>query len=516
MLTALIVLPVVGAAVLALLPESLRARSREIALGIAVVELVLVAVLVAMFDVSASGEIQFATTVAWIPQIGASYAVGVNGLGLSMIVLSAILVPIAIIAGWKDEDTDVRRARYLALVLLSQAFMIAIFAARDVFLFYVLFEAMLIPLYFLIGSYGKGRSAFAAVKFLLFSLAGGLIMLVAVIALYFAGPGGEQAYLIDNLVGTDFGVVAERLMFVGFFIAFAIKAPMVPVHTWLPTVAESARVSTTALLVAVLDKIGTFGMIVFGLTLFPNASAWAAPVVVTLAVISIVYGALAAIASTNLLRFVAFTSVSHFGVMILGIFAFDRLALEGSQFYMLSHGLSTAALFFIVGFLIDRYGTADIREFSGLQKLLPTFAGTFLFIGLSALALPGMSPFVSEVMVLIGSWANQPVATAIAVITVVLAAIYVLVAYQRIFTGPAPETGVVASTPLTELSVRERVATWPLIALMLVLGIFPGLAVAYVNGPAEEVATVMNEAEVADAFIPVPVSTADAEEGQDS
>ncbi|MFW2512888.1 NADH-quinone oxidoreductase subunit M [Demequina sp. SO4-13] len=481
-LTILVAVPAVGAVLLWALPASARGRAREIALAVTGLELAIFAVMALQFDKTDAGAFQFSEVYSWIPQIGTSWALGVNGLGLLMIALSVILTPLAILAAWREDTDDSRRRHYLALILLSLAFMVGIFAARDVFLFYVLFEAMLIPIYFMIGGFGGVQRRYAAVKFLLYSLAGGLVMLVAVVALYFVGPGGEQAFLTDNLTGLDLPVNAERLMFLAFFFAFAIKAPMVPLHTWLPDVAESARAGTTALLVAVLDKIGTFGMITLCLALFPNASRWAAPVIIVLAVISVVYGALLAIGQRNMFRLVAFTSVSHFGVMVLGIFAFQVTSIEGAAFYMFNHGLSTGALFLLVGFLVARYGTADVEAYGGLQKVVPVFAGTFLIVGLSALSLPGLSPFVSEIMVFIGAFPVAAAAVIVSAVSVVLAALYILLTYKKVFTGPArPELGAAR-----ELSTRERLVTWPLVALMLLLGFLPGIAIDYLSEPAAD------------------------------
>ena len=487
-LTVMVALPALGALALFALPESVRARSREIALGFAVVELLLAAVLFLRFDQSQAGTTQFAETYAWIPQIGTSWALGVNGIGLSLVILSAILVPLAILQGWKDDKDTKRRAQYLGLVLASQAFMIGIFAARDIFLFYVLFEAMLIPMYFLIGSFGGAQRRYAAVKFLIYSLAGGLIMLVGVIALYVAGPGGDQGFLTDKLTGLDLGTAQERLLFIAFFLAFAIKAPMFPVHTWLPSVAESARPSTTALLVAVLDKVGTFGMLTLCLVLFPDAARWAAPVIIVFAVISVLYGAILAIGQDNMLRLVSFTSVSHFGIMVLGIFAFAQTSVEGAALYMFNHGLSTGALFFAVGFLIQRHGSASVKDYGGLQKVAPVLAGTFLIIGLSALSLPGLSPFISEILVFIGAFPVVPVAVVFSAVGVVLAALYILLTYKKVFTGPTPE----AMERTRDLSLRERVVTWPLIGAMLVLGFLPGILLNVLREPVQDIVAVVS------------------------
>jgi len=483
-LTIVVALPAVGAALLWALPATARGRAREIALGVTGLELLLFVIMATQFDKADAGAFQFSETYSWIPQIGTSWALGVNGIGLLLIALAVILTPLAILAGWR-EDTDLKARRdYLALILLSLSFMVGIFAARDVFLFYVMFEAMLIPLYFLIGRFGGEQRRYAAVKFLLYSLAGGLIMLVAVVALYFQGGGGEQAFLTDNLVATlDMSTTTERLMFLAFFLAFAIKAPMVPVHTWLPDVAETARPGTTALLVAVLDKIGTFGMISLCLVLFPNAAQWAAPAIIVLAVISVIYGALMAIGQRDMLRLVSYTSVSHFGVMILGIFAFQQTSIEGAALYMFNHGLSTGALFLLVGFLVARTGTADVQAYGGLQRVVPVFAGTFLVVGLSSLSLPGLSPFVSEIMVFVGAYPVAAAAVIVSAISVVLAALYILLTYQRVFTGPPREE----LSATRELTLRERLVAWPLVALMVLLGFVPGIAIDYLSDPAADV-----------------------------
>ncbi|MBO3101745.1 NADH-quinone oxidoreductase subunit M [Cellulomonas fengjieae] len=480
-LTALIVVPVLGAVALWVLPAS---RARAVALGVTVLELLLGVAALTAFDVSDAGAVQLSEIHGWIPAFGVSYAVGVDGVGLALILMSVLLVPLVVLASWREQGsltaaTDKLR-RYLALVLLLEAFIVAVFAARDVFLFYVLFEAMLIPVYFMIGMFGGAQRRYAAVKFLLYSLAGGLVMLVGVIALYLQGPGGPQGFLTDNLTGIALDPTAEKLMFCAFFLAFAIKAPMFPVHTWLPDAVQQSPAGTSTLLVGVLDKVGTFGMLTLCLPLFPNASRWAAPVVIVLAVVSILYGALLAIGQKDLMRLIAYTSVSHFGFIVLGIFAFTSTSVAGSSFYMVNHGLSTAALFLIAGFLVARRGSQQIADFGGLQRIVPVLAGTFLVAGLSALSLPGLSTFVSEFLVLVGTFARHPAAAVVASLGVVLAAIYVLWTYQRMFTGPShPE---LAGMP--DADGRERWVIAPLLALMLVLGFVPGPALDLVRPPA--------------------------------
>ncbi|MCC2335590.1 NADH-quinone oxidoreductase subunit M [Cellulomonas wangsupingiae] len=485
-LTALVVLPILGAAAMWLLPAGARPRTRVVALGFALVEVLLVVGAFLAFDTGAAATHQLLDTAPWIPALGVSWALGVDGVGLALIAMSVVLVAVVVLAAWREQGsvdgpTD-RLRHYLALVLLLEAFIVLVFAARDVFLFYVVFEAMLIPVYFMIGAFGGAQRRYAAVKFLLYSLAGGLVMLVGVIALYLQGPGGPEGFLIENLVGLDMDPTVEKWIFASFFLAFAIKAPMFPVHTWLPDAAQQAPAGTSTLLVGVLDKVGTFGMLTLCLPLFPAASRWAAPAIIVLAVVSVLYGALLAIGQKDMMRLVAYTSVSHFGFIVLGIFAFTSTSIAGSSFYMVNHGLSTGALFLLVGFLAARRGSQQIVDFGGLQKVVPVLAGLFLVVGLSALSLPGLSTFVSEFLVIVGTFARHPAAAIVATLGVVLAAIYVLWLYQRVFTGPVrPELAA-----MTDLGTRERWVVGPLVALMLVLGFLPGPALDLVRPPALE------------------------------
>ncbi|ROS76720.1 NADH-quinone oxidoreductase subunit M [Cellulomonas sp. PhB143] len=489
-LTTLVVVPLVGAlVVLGLGATAARTRVRGVTLGFSLVEVAVLVGAFTQFDTSNAQTYQLAETHSWIPQLGVSYAVGVDGVSLLLVALAVGLVPLVVGAAWRENlapDGGIgRTGGYLALVLVLEAFMVAVFAARDVFFFYVLFEAMLIPVYFMIGAFGRGaQRRYAAIKFLIFSLAGGLVMLVAVIALYQQGPGGEQGFLTDNLVGLDMGRSTERLLFLGFFLAFAIKAPLFPVHTWLADAAQSAPAGTSALLVGVLDKVGTFGMLTLCLPLFPEASRWAAPVVIVLAVVSILYGAILAIGQKDLMRLVAYTSVSHFGFIVLGIFAFTRLSVSGSSLYMLNHGISTGALFLVAGFLVARHPERSqrIADYGGLQKVVPVLAGTFLVAGLSALSLPGLSTFVSEIMVFLGTYASNGPAAVVATIGVVLAALYVLLTYQRVFTGPVRD----GLETMPDLVARERWVVGPLLAALLVLGLYPAPALDLVRAPAEQ------------------------------
>ncbi|GLY13273.1 NADH-quinone oxidoreductase subunit M [Kineosporia rhizophila] len=502
-LTVIGAVPLVGSVVVAALPKALAPRARLVALGVSLATFVLTVVAAVQFDVARAGEIQLAEQHSWIGEFGVSYAVGVNGIGLVMVALSTVLVPLCVLAAWNEIDDDQARL-FFGLVLVLEAMMVGVFAARDLFLFYVFFEAMLIPVYFLIGAFGSSeRRRYTAVKFLVYSLVGGLVMLVGVIGLYGAGPGGEEGFLIDNLTGLEFSSsTAERLMFVAFFIAFAIKAPMWPVHTWLPDATDEAPAGVSVLLVGVLDKVGTFGMLTLCLPLFPEASKWAAPVVLALAVVSVLYGALLAIGQTDLKRLIAYTSISHFGFIVLGIFAMTSTGQTGSTLYMVNHGFSTAALFLVAGMLIRRRGSADIDDFGGLQRSTPVLAAGFLLAGLSSLALPGMSSFVSEFMVLTGTFVKYPAVAVLATLGIVLAALYILLTYQRMFTGPVREY----AGGWKDASAREVWVVAPLVVVILFLGVYPKPVLDVIN-PA--ISTTMQQVGVTD---PAPTVAVEGED----
>jgi NADH-quinone oxidoreductase subunit M len=360
---------------------------------------------------------------------------------------------------------------YFALMLVLEMMVIGVFAATDVFLFYVFFEAMLIPMYFMIGSYGVGQRQYAAVKFLLYSLLGGLLMLVAVIALFvYSSHGGHPGtFLFTSLSHLVLSTSAERWLFLGFFIAFAIKAPLWPFHTWLPDAATSAQPGAAVLLVGVLDKVGTFGMIRYCLDLFPAASRYFTPLILTLAVIGVLYGAVVAIGQADIKRLIAYTSVSHFGLIALGIFALTSQGQAGATLYMVNHGFATGALFLIAGFMIVRRRSQRIADYGGVQKVAPVLAGLFLVSGLAGLSLPGLSTFVSEFLVLLGTFTRYRAAAVAATVGIILAAIYILWLYQRTMTGPVrPE---VENFP--DLKARELWAVGPLVALLIVFGFYP-------------------------------------------
>jgi NADH-quinone oxidoreductase subunit M len=497
-------IPLAGAILLAVIPgmpangaEADRAArdllAKRLALGFSVVTLIWFIVMAAQFKPSGP-TYQFTQTVSWIPQFGVHYAVGVDGIALVLIGMSVVLMPVVILASWNDVEgswadagaSGKARTRnvktYFALILVLETMMIGVFAATDVFLFYVFFEAMLIPMYFMIGSYGVGKRQYAAVKFLLYSLAGGLLMLVAVIALYVfssrsAVTGHHGTFLFSQLVHVPIDPAAQKWLFLGFFIAFAIKAPLFPFHTWLPDAAASAQPGGAVLLVGVLDKVGTFGMIRYCLELFPSASKYFTPLVLTLAVIGILYGAIVAIGQQDLKRLLAYTSVSHFGFIALGIFAMTSQGQSGATLYMVNHGFSTGALFILAGFMISRRGSTRIADYGGMQKVAPVLAGLFLISGLSGLSLPGLSTFVSEFLVLVGTFSRYKLPAILATVGIILAAIYILWMYQRTMNGPtAPEV-----EGLPDLKARELWAVVPLVALIVAMGVYPKPVLDVIN-----------------------------------
>ena len=498
-LTVIGAVPLVGALAIAVTPghsapgsEADRVTRRLLVKRLALVfSLITLGLTIAMMVAFKPGgaEFQFTQTYEWIPQFGVHYAVGVDGIALVLIAMTAVLMPVVVLASWNDADpaeqpegapptADAALARprrgvksYFALLLVLETMMIAVFAATDVFLFYVFFEAMLIPMYFLIGSFGVGQRQYAAVKFLLYSLFGGLLMLVAVIALYvYSARGGHPGtFLFSHLVTVTFTPATQKWLFLGFFVAFAIKAPLWPFHTWLPDAATAAQPGTAVLLVGVMDKVGTFGMIRYCLQLFPAASRYFTPLILVLSVVGILYGAVVAIGQRDLKRLIAYTSVSHFGFIVLGIFVLTSQGQSGATLYMVNHALATGALFLIAGFMIARRRSQRIADYGGVQKVAPLLAGLFLVSGLASLSLPGLSTFVSEFLVLVGTFTRYKVAASFATAGIILAAIYILWLYQRTMTGPVREE--VADMP--DLRPRELWAVGPLVALLIVFGVYP-------------------------------------------
>ena len=501
-LTVTAVVPAVGAVVTAAVPAARKTAAKYTALLFSLVTLVLAIVVLVRFDPDGA-RYQLTESHTWVKDFGLRYELGVDGIGAVMAALTALLIPFVILAGWHDADPQEEANRrwrptqgFFALIMLIEAMVVLSFEATDVFLFYLFFEAMLIPMYFLIGGFGDRahsggeeeaarQRSYAAVKFLLYNLAGGLIMLAAVIGLYTvtADQLGTGTFSLQEILSAraagklDFATSTERWLFLGFFFAFAVKAPLWPLHTWLPNAMGESTAPVAVLITAVMDKVGTFAMLRFCLQLFPEASKWATPVIIVLAVISVIYGALLAVGQRDIKRLIAYASVSHFGFIIMGIFAMTSQGQSGATLYMVNHGISTAVLMLVAGFLITRRGSRLIADFGGVQKVAPVLAGTFLVGGLATLSLPGLAPFVSEFLVLVGTFSRYPVAGIAATVGIVLAALYVLVLYQRTMTGPVKAE----VQGMSDLKARELAVVAPLIALLLFLGVYPKPVTDIVN-----------------------------------
>ncbi len=484
LLTLVGISPLIGALIVLLIPAKKSELIKRAAFIITLLIALFSILLAVRFDKAIAG-FQFIQSNSWISAFNVNFAVGVDGISLVLILLSTILVPVVILATWHEADTGRWNTKvFYVLILVLETLMIGVFAATDLFLFYVFFEAMLIPIYFLIGGYGTGNKSAAAVKFLLYSLFGGLLMLASIIGIYvISGNQIGATFDLAKLATLQIDNQTEYFLFLGFFIAFAIKAPLWPFHTWLPDAAKSATPGTSVLLLGVLDKVGTYGMIRFCIQLFPDATKTFTPLIITLAVISIIYGAFMAIGQRDIKGLIAFTSISHFGFITMGIFAMTSQGMSGATLYMVNHGFSTAALFLIAGWMIWRRGSSTISDFGGLQRVTPVMAWAFFIAGMSSLALPGLSSFVSEFLVLVGTYTRYPVAAVIGTLGIVLAALYILIPVQKALHGPI----VSGNENLKDLNIREKVAISPVIFVIVLMGFYPKPVLDLINPTAEKI-----------------------------
>jgi NADH-quinone oxidoreductase subunit M len=468
LLTSLVVVPAVAAVVVALLPRSRPELMRLVGVvGAAIVGALSVAVL-AEFDVADDG-FQLVSNHPWIEDLGISWHLGVDGISLFLVLLTGLLFPLALLAVRPDHDPKA----YTAWILLLEAGCMGVFLALDLFLFFVMFEIVLVPMYFLIGGWGYGERVYAATKFFLFTMLGSAFMLVGILATAFLHAAETGDALTFDLVA-----IAEaqsvtggtaRWLFLAFAVAFAVKVPLFPVHTWLPDAHTQAPTAGSVILAGVLLKLGTYGFLRFGLYLFPEASAWAAPVLVTLGVIGIIYGAIVAAVQKDLKRLVAYSSVAHLGFIVLGTFAFTTQALQGGVVQMVNHGIATGALFLLVGMIYERRHTRAIAELRGLQKAAPVMAAVFTVVMLASIGVPGLNGFVGEFLILLGSFPTRRWWTVVATLGVILAALYLLWAYQRVFHGE-PDADNLA-TP--DMSIREGLIMAPLLVAIVGLGVYP-------------------------------------------
>jgi len=469
-ITLTILLPLVGAAVLGLAPSARERDVRIVGLTAALATFASSVWLWSRFD-RTDADLQFAESYAWIPGIGARIDLAVDGVSLVLILLTTFLVPLILVASW-DSIRD-RPAAYTAAFLVLEAAVIGVFAATDLLLFYVLFEFTLVPMYLIIGVWGGAQRRRAAVKFFLYTLAGGLVMLVGILFLHSRTGTFDYVLIRDAITAGQFVIpaAAQGWLFLAFTIAFAVKVPLFPVHTWLPDAHTEAPTGGSVFLAGVLLKMGTFGLLRYALPLFPDATVTYAPWLIAISVVGILYGGLVALVQQDVKRLVAYSSVSHMGFVVLGTFALDATATTASVVQMVNHGLSTGALFLLIGFLYERRHTRQIADFGGLARQVPVLAGLWLLVSMSSLALPGLNGFVGEFPILLGTFQTSRPAAVLAAFGAVLAALYLLWAYQRIFHGPL-ETDANRTTP--DLTRREVAVMAPLVILIVVIGLVPG------------------------------------------
>ncbi len=485
-LLGLLAVPLLGSLLIFALPAGRDLLAKQIALVASIVTFGYAVVLGVGFKTTdGASRFQFTGSWVWIKNLGVHFAFGLDGIAVVLIAMATLLVPCVVLSSWHTFDSvdgaeelhaPARSPKaYFGLVLLLEVFMVGVFAATDVFLFYVFFEAMLVPMYFIIGSFGGPRRQYAAMKFFLYSLLGGLLMLASVIGVYVSS--GTSSFAFSDLLGHVPSGATQKWLFLGFFIAFAIKAPLFPFHTWLPDAGAEAPAGGAALLVGVLDKVGTFGFLRYCLPLFPEASRYFAKPILILSVIGVLYAAFLAMGQRDMKRLVAYTSVAHFGFIGLGIFAFTTQGGTGAVLYMVNHGLATGLLFIVVGYLVARGKSRQIADFGGAAKVTPRLGGVFLIAGLAALALPGLSTFISEFLTLLGTFTRHKALAIIATTGIILAALYVLLLYQRTMQGAV--SARVAT--FRDLSAREILAVTPLIVLIFALGIYPKPVIDIIN-----------------------------------
>jgi NADH-quinone oxidoreductase subunit M len=472
-LTLVTFLPMGGAVALMAVNGANHRALRLAALGFSVLTFVFSLHLWWDFDPSTS-DFQFRTDTEWIPLYGIAYRMGVDGISLFLVLLSTFLMPLVILASWNVTN---RVKEYFAFMLMLETGLIGVFLALDLFLFYVFWEVVLVPMYLLVGVWGGQGRIYAATKFVLYTTAGSVMMLVAILSVYFMHGNVTGLYtfayepISDALASgrLTFTPTAELWLFLAFFVAFAIKVPLFPFHTWLPDAHVEAPTAGSVLLAGVMLKMGTYGLIRFNLPFFPNVSVLLAPVIATLAIVGIVYGALVAMVQPDMKKLVAYSSVSHLGFVVLGIFGLTSMGLEGAVYQMLAHGVSTGALFLLVGVLYDRRHTRLIADYGGVAHRMPVFAALFLLVALSSIGLPGLNGFVGELLILVGTFGVNPAWAAFAALGVVLSAIYMLWMYQRAIFGEITEP---ENEKLTDLSGRELATLLPLVAVIVWMGVY--------------------------------------------
>ena len=468
MVSVIVFLPLFAAILLLFMAKEEEELARRFAFGASLLTFIISLGLLLHFD-SGTADFQFVERFSWIPDFGIQYYVGVDGISLFLVLLTTFLVPIVLLGAW---DVHTRVKEYLFFFLLLETGMLGALVAIDLFLFYVFWEIMLIPMYFLIGVWGGARRIYAAIKFLLYTMVGSLLMLVAILYLAYMHNAqyGSVTFDLLQLYKLQIPQQTQLWLFAAFALSFAIKVPLFPFHTWLPDAHVEAPTGGSVILAGVLLKMGTYGFLRFALPLFPAAAHAAVPTIMALAIIGIIYGALVAMVQPDLKKLVAYSSVSHLGFVMLGMFAFNTQGVQGSIYQMLNHGISTGALFLLVGVVYERRHTRLISEYGGLWKQTPVYASIFLITMLSSIGLPGLNGFIGEFLIMLGAFKANVWAGVFAVSGVVLGAVYMLWMYQRVIFGPLKNE---ANKKLTDLSVREVAIFAPLLGLMLFMGLYP-------------------------------------------
>ena len=470
LLTLVTFLPAVGAVLVLLLPRRQEGVTKLVTLGATLVTFVISLPVYFRFDAT-SADYQFVEQRAWIPSLGVSYHVGVDGISVLLVLLTTFLMPLVLLSSWTSVES--RWKEFAITMLLLETGMLGVFVALDLFLFYVFWEAMLIPMYLIIGIWGGPNRVYAAVKFILYTLAGSLLTLVAILFVYFQHGAATNTYTFDLPVLVRFvipGGLTQDLLFLAFAVAFAIKVPMFPFHTWLPDAHVEAPTAGSVILAGVLLKMGTYGFLRFCLPLFPQASMTWAPWIFTLSVIGIIYGAWVSTVQPDIKKLVAYSSVSHLGFVVLGLFTLTPQGMVGGIIQMVNHGLSTGALFLMVGMIYERRHTRLIADFGGLWKVIPAFSVLFLIVCLSSLGLPGLNGFVGEFLILLGTFQVHRLAAVLATSGIIFAAVYLLWMYQRVCFGEVTHE---ANRHLTDLSPREWAVLLPVLLFIVWIGVYP-------------------------------------------
>ena len=470
LLSAVTFLPAVGAVVIALLPRGQERLARSLALLTALAAFVISLPLYTGFD-GGQAAYQFVENRDWMPSLGIAYHLGIDGISLLLILLTTFLMPLAILSSWHSIER--RWKEFAVTMLLLETGMLGVFVALDLFLFYVFWEATLIPMYLIIGIWGGKNRVYAAIKFVLYTLAGSVLMLVAILALYFQHGAATGIYTFDLPVLARYVMPAglgQNLMFLAFALAFAIKVPMFPFHTWLPDAHVEAPTAGSVILAGVLLKMGTYGFLRFSLPLFPQSSLLFAPWIVALAIIGIIYGAWVSTAQPDMKKLVAYSSVSHLGLVMLGLFVLNAQGLVGGIIQMVNHGLSTGALFLLVGMVYERRHTRLIADLGGLWKVMPAYSVIFLIVTLSSLGLPGLNGFVGEFLILVGAFQWNWAVAALATTGIIFAAVYMLWMYQRVVFGEVTRE---ENRRLPDLSPREWVVLLPVLLFIVWIGVYP-------------------------------------------